>query len=165
MYKPTHIGLKNVNATPMTRGDYNTYRGWSLPSDERFDDDGYLIEYEPRSGEESNVQGREGYVSWTPKQVFDDSYHNINDNLPFGLAIELAKQGFTIARRDWYGSGFRVRMQQSSTGSDMTQNYLYLQYPTILPCGNCSGFYHKVPWIPLQMDILSSDWCVVKEED
>ena len=34
------IGLKLVNAAPMTRGAYNKFRGWQLPADENGDDEG-----------------------------------------------------------------------------------------------------------------------------
>jgi hypothetical protein len=93
----------------MTHLAYNEYRGWTLPADEHGEDEGYLIEYEPRLGEESNVKGHEGYVSWTPTQVFDDAYHSVKDNLPFGLALKLLKQGSAIARSDW--SDLKVCMQ------------------------------------------------------
>ena len=28
-----YIGVKRIEARPMTRGDYNTYRGWQIPAD------------------------------------------------------------------------------------------------------------------------------------
>jgi hypothetical protein len=33
-----------VGAKPMTRGEYNTYRGWTLPADEDGSDLGYLVQ-------------------------------------------------------------------------------------------------------------------------
>ena len=54
---------KEVLARPMTRGDYNEYRGWTLPDDEDGADEGYLVEYP------DNV-----YESWSPKDVFDAGY-------------------------------------------------------------------------------------------
>ncbi|MCI4437063.1 MAG: DUF2829 domain-containing protein [Ignisphaera sp.] len=149
MYKPTHIGLKNVKATPMTRLAYNKYRGWELPANEQGDDEGYLIEYEPRPGEASNVEGHEGYVSWTPKKVFDDAYYNIRGNLPFGLALELLKQGFAVARSDW--SNLKVCMQQPPEGQRMSEAYLYLQYPDRV----------RAPWVPSQTDMLFLKWHIV----
>ena len=35
----TYIGVKKIEAEPMTRGDYNTYRGWQIPTDENPDDE------------------------------------------------------------------------------------------------------------------------------
>lgn len=40
-----HIGVKLINAYPMTRLAYNDFRGWELPSDENGSDEGYLVEY------------------------------------------------------------------------------------------------------------------------
>ena len=51
-----YIGTKIVKAEPMTRGDYNNYRGWQIPADEDPMDEGYLMEYE------------NGYVQWLPKK-------------------------------------------------------------------------------------------------
>jgi hypothetical protein len=166
MYKTTHIGLKSVKATPMTRGEYNDYRGWLLPSNESREEEGYLIEYEPRLGEESNVKGHEGYVTWTPKHVFDDAYHDVNNALPFGLALELAKQGFSIARKGWNGKGLKVSVQQPTEGSDMGLPYLYMQYPATPASDNApsSHINARVPWLASQTDILSSDWFIVKED-
>ena len=28
-----YIGVKKIEAEPMTRGDYNTYRGWQIPTE------------------------------------------------------------------------------------------------------------------------------------
>ena len=39
----TFIGTKMVNATPMTRAQYNDFRGWQLPADENGADEGYLV--------------------------------------------------------------------------------------------------------------------------
>ena len=39
------VGTKSVLATPMTRGEYNEYRGWQIPENEDPNEQGYLIEY------------------------------------------------------------------------------------------------------------------------
>ena len=57
-----YIGTKLVLATPMTRGAYNEYRGWTLPKDENPDDEGYLVRYS------------DSYESWSPKWVFESAY-------------------------------------------------------------------------------------------
>lgn len=57
-----YIGVKNVKAEPMTRGDYNDYRGWQIPADEDPTDEGYLMEY------------KNGYVQWLPKEMFEADY-------------------------------------------------------------------------------------------
>lgn len=57
-----YIGVEKIEARPMTRGDYNTYRGWQIPADEDPADEGYLVKY------------RDGYESWSPKEVFEEAY-------------------------------------------------------------------------------------------
>ena len=37
-----YIGCRMFEVEPMTRGDYNAYRGWSVPADENPLDEGYL---------------------------------------------------------------------------------------------------------------------------
>lgn len=65
-------GTKRVHAKPMNRGDYNAYRGWQVPADENPADDGYLVEYV--DGGKSNHPGHAGYISWSPKDVFERAY-------------------------------------------------------------------------------------------
>ena len=71
------IGSKLIEAEPMTRGEYNTYRGWCIPADEDPEDPGYLVRYS------------DTYVSWSPKDVFDNAYLAVDDNkeLPSGVSI------------------------------------------------------------------------------
>jgi len=57
-----YIGVKEIDAKPMTRGDYNKYRGWTIPADENPGDEGYLVKYP------------DGYESWSPKEVFEEAY-------------------------------------------------------------------------------------------
>ena len=56
------IGIKEVDAKPMTRSDYNKYRGWQIPVDENPEDEGYLVKYS------------DSYESWSPKEAFDKAY-------------------------------------------------------------------------------------------
>lgn len=69
-------GTKRLHAVPMSRGDYNHLREWVCPADEDPTDLGYLVQYE-NSGA-SNVEGFKGYVSWSPKEVFEEAYYQIN---------------------------------------------------------------------------------------
>lgn len=68
----TFIGTKVVNARPTTRGEYVALRGWELPADEEASDEGYLVEYTDKA--DGNVPGFAGYVTWSPKDVFDRAY-------------------------------------------------------------------------------------------
>lgn len=73
----TYIGTKIINAIPMNRLAYNEFRGWTLPVDENGADEGYLVEY--TDGGKANTLHFAGYVSWSPKEQFDNAYLLIGD--------------------------------------------------------------------------------------
>lgn len=85
-----YIGTKTMHACPMTRGEYNDFRGWTPPAGEDQSVAGHLVRYE------------DGYISWTPADVFAASYRK-TDKLNFGLALEALKQGKKICRSGWNG--------------------------------------------------------------
>jgi len=74
----TYIGTKVINAMPMTRIAYNELRGWLLPSNENGDDEGYLVEY--TDGGTPNHASFSGYISWSPKEVFENTYRETGSN-------------------------------------------------------------------------------------
>lgn len=67
-----YIGTKMLYAWPQTRGQYNEYRGWTLPTDEDPLEPGYLVEY--TDGGQANHPNHNGYVSWSPADVFERTY-------------------------------------------------------------------------------------------
>lgn len=78
----TYIGTKIINAKPMTRGEYNTYRGWQIPENESPSDEGYLVKYDNH------------YESWSPKDVFETAYREVTEtekSLIHGLNLEETK--------------------------------------------------------------------------
>ena len=70
-----YIGVKLINAFPMTRLAYNDFRGWQLPADENGEDEGYLVEY--LDGGKPNTDRFDGYVSWSPKEVLLYDYRRV----------------------------------------------------------------------------------------
>lgn len=62
------IGVKILQAKPMSRGDYNTYRGWNIPEDENPEDPGYLVKYS------------DDYESWSPRDTFESAYFEMGDD-------------------------------------------------------------------------------------
>lgn len=68
-------GTKRLRAKPMTRGEYNSFRGWEIPADEDPSEAGYLVEY--TDGGKANVEGFAGYVSWSPADVFERTYREV----------------------------------------------------------------------------------------
>ena len=65
----------SVRAIPMTRVEYNDFRGWLVPHQENPQDKGFLV---VREDQPSNVDGINGYVSWLPEDVFNDTYKVTN---------------------------------------------------------------------------------------
>jgi len=72
-----YVGTKQVIATPMNRLAYNEYRGWQLPANENGADEGYLVEY--TDGGAPNDPRHAGYISWSPKEQFDNAYLSIGE--------------------------------------------------------------------------------------
>ena len=159
-----YIGTKIINAKPMNRLEYNNFRGWTLPEDENGSDEGYLVEY--KDGGKPNTTEYSGYVSWSPKEQFENAYKE-SGNLSFGDAIAYLKLGFKVARAGWNGKGMWLILQ---TGSEVT-----LREGT---CYHKAGLKHvKVDphidmftaagtmqpgWLASQADILSDDWQIIK---
>lgn len=66
------IGTKVILARALTRGEYNAYRGWTPPAGEDQSAPGYLVEY--TDGGTPNDPRHAGYISWSPKEQFDNAY-------------------------------------------------------------------------------------------
>jgi hypothetical protein len=67
----TYVGTKVIHAQPMSKTEYNYFRGRDMPKNEDPNEDGYLVEYPDQN---SNTPLYQGYVSWSPKEVFEKSY-------------------------------------------------------------------------------------------
>lgn len=72
-----YMGFKLLEALEMSLGEYNKYRGWEIPSNKDPEREGYLVKYS------------DDYVSWSPKEIFETSYLELDDNktLPSGVSI------------------------------------------------------------------------------
>jgi len=57
-----YLGVKLLDARPLTLGEYNDYRGWTIPADEDPAREGYLVRHP------------DGYESWSPKEAFEVAY-------------------------------------------------------------------------------------------
>jgi hypothetical protein len=69
---PLYQGTKQLRARPMTKGEYNAYRGWQPPANEDMAEPGFLVEYQ--DGGKSNDSRHTGYISWSPADVFEKTY-------------------------------------------------------------------------------------------
>lgn len=75
----TYLGAKIVRAKPMTRKEYNDFRGWQLPENECGEDAGYLVEYV--DGGTPNTPEYKGYISWSPAKQFETAYNELPSNV------------------------------------------------------------------------------------
>ena len=156
-----YIGTTLLKAIPMNRKDYIDYRGWDLPDDEDGTDTGYLVELVTG---ESNHPDHESYISWSPKEVFENAYQT-SGNFSFGHAIELAKQGKRVARKGWNGAGmfaYVVQANEYPALSDHIKGMFpndmvpYRAYWALKTAQN-----DVATWAPSASDSLAEDWCVV----
>ena len=168
-----YIGVKEINAKPMTRREYNEFRGWDLPANENGDDDGFLVEY--IDGGSPNTPEYKGYVSWSPKDVFERAYQPSN-GITFGLALEALKRGHKVARSGWNGKGMWLSLSGSAIGprhisadnfwSENNADYARSCGGTapVLPCITMKTATGEIlmGWLASQTDMLSDDWEIVK---
>ncbi len=158
-----YYGTKRIAAIAMTRQEYNDYRGWSLPDNENGEDAGYLIEY--RDGGPSNHPNHTGYISWSPKDVFDGSYQASNA-LSFGHAIVALKAGHRVARTGWNGKDMFLFLVPGSTFKVNRAPLLGI-YPegaeiNYRPHIDIKGADGRVStWAPSIGDALADDWQIV----
>ena len=166
----TYIGTKLINAKPMTRAEYNAYRGWTLPADENGADEGFLVEY--LDGGQANDMRHVGYISWSPAGVFERAYRETS-GMSFGLAIEALKQGHRVSRAGWNGKGMWLVLVPGTNGVHTTEGSPYMKagitHCDILPhidmwTVNAQGRRAMLPgWLASQTDMLAEDWVVVEK--
>lgn len=167
-----YIGTKIINATPMNRQAYNDFRGWQLPDNEDGNDEGYLVEY--TDGGKANTPTHAGYVSWSPKEQFENAYCQTS-GLSFGLAIEALKKGHRVARTGWNGKGMWLVLVPGTELAMLREGTPYaaaLSAASGSPVNSCEILPHidmwtanahgrraMLPgWMASQTDMLSDDW-------
>lgn len=161
----TYIGNKIINAQPMNRQAYNDFRGWELPADEDGSDEGYLVEYV--DGGQANTEDYAGYVSWSPKDVFERAYKPTTE-MSFGDALVMLKANKRVARAGWNGKGMWLRMVPSgfydvgcSIAYDCSSTESTVKTKLLPWIGMKTADGSFVPWLASQTDMLAEDWMVV----
>jgi hypothetical protein len=154
-----YIGVKEIHATPMNRADYNELRGWELPADENGEDEGYMVEY--LDGGKANHPDFQGYISWSPADVFERAYKPV-EGMTFGFALECLKKGFKLARKGWNGQGMFIYWVSAGAyppKMPVAQEYFdgkavpYRDYIAMKTVND-----EVVPWVASQSDMLCNDW-------
>lgn len=151
-----YIGTKSLMAKPMALGDYNTYRGWTIPEDEDPATEGYLVQYP------------DGYESWSPKAQFEEAYA-CDGSYNFGHAMWLLERGARVQRAGWNGKG--MFLFKVAASHNLTVN----REPLMSILGEGATFSYQshidmftadgtiVPWLCSQTDMQASDWQIVPD--
>ena len=64
-----YVGVKILeHAEQMNLGDYNKFKGWTIPENENPETEGYKVIY------------KDDYISWSPKKEFEDAYIKLDDD-------------------------------------------------------------------------------------
>ena len=77
-----YIGIKRVEAKPMNLGDYNAYKGWTIPENEDPATEGYLVKY------------ADDYISWSPAGAFEEAYTEEGTNALVDSALGMASSNY-----------------------------------------------------------------------
>lgn len=157
------IGTKRILAKPMTRVEYNTYRGWELPENENGSDAGYLVEY--LDSPDANHPNHAHYISWSPAEQFTQAYQDVSEGMSFGHAIEMMKQGLKVARTGWNGKGMYIYLVPAAEYKTVTpvakkehgESFMAGAYLTMKPAAGPM----VIGWLASQSDMLADDWIVV----
>lgn len=104
---------------------------------------GYKVEYE------------DGYISWSPKAVFEEAYRP-SSTMSFGLAVEAMRKGLKVARAGWNGKGMYLELQVPDEHSKMTFPYPFFTIP------DCREGTRRIPYASTIVDIMSDDWEIVR---
>jgi len=155
------VGMKDVFAASMTRGEYNRMRGWKTPADENPDDPGYLVEY--LDGGPANVPAvSNNYVSWSPAGVFNRAYWEVK-GMTFSAALEKVKRGSKMTRKGWNGVGMFIFLVPGSRFEVNRPPLLgiypegtQIDYHGHIDMRTANGVI--VPWVASQADLLAEDW-------
>lgn len=112
------------------------------------------------------VVHKDGYVSWSPKKVFEDIYIECN-GMSFGAALELLKLGCKVARSGWNGKGmFLYHVPAASyapctpAGKECATDNGKVPYGAYIAMKTAQG--NVVPWLASQTDMLAEDWVIVE---
>jgi len=165
----SYLGVKMINAKPMTQNEYFEYTNDEIRSKDVIE--GYLVEY--LDSPNKNHPDHENYISWSPKDVFEKAYRVV-DGLTFGLAIEALKKGLKVARSGWNGKNMFVYMVEGHTvtKAELLPGALETHVEPITDSEEIILNAHidmkaadgtvVVGWLASQTDILAEDWGIVE---
>jgi hypothetical protein len=152
------IGVKEITAKPMTRGEHSVSKGFHNVINGKEKDEGYQVIY------------KDGYESWSPKDVFEEAYRETT-GMTFGLAIESLKKGNRVARKGWNGKGMFLylvngcELEKTLLRGEAKENLKDILMPKVRICSHidmkATDNSIVVGWLASQTDMLADDWGVV----
>jgi hypothetical protein len=106
------------------------------------------------------VKYSDGYVSWSPKDVFESAYQPVTA-MSFGHALQAMEDGQRVARSGWNGKGMWLRRVDPYNDLHFKVSETPDAQGTLLPYIAMktadNGF---VPWLASQSDMLAKDWLI-----
>ena len=110
------------------------------------------------------VRYADGYMSWSPKEVFEDAYR-LTNAMNFGLAIEAMKNGERVARKGWNGKDMYVFLAYEAdfvTDADISAfDQLEVEVGDMLVMKTAQNTFQP-GWLASQADMLADDWYIVE---
>ena len=130
---------KTLKGKKMTQDYYGTKRitAWEQERDGK---PGYAVKY------------KGGYISWSPKEAFEEAYEPIT-GMSFSSALVAMKEG-KVARTGWNGKGC------GSICLSHREAYLSRPLADHIMMATADGKF--VPWLCSQTDALANDWTIVE---
>lgn len=142
-----------------TKEYYGTKRvtAWPGNQDGR---DGYRVQY------------ADGYVSWSPTDVFEAAYQPITA-MNFGHALQAMRDGHKVARAGWNGKGMWICQGEGNPRNPAlkfwnkhTREFAEQNggYAPVLPyfIMKTAGGEILMGWLASQSDMLADDWGIVE---
>lgn len=160
-----YIGIKIVEAEPMTEIDADALGYTQKNSDNHAWRDGYHVRYKNSDGS--------FYDSWSPKNEFEKAYREVK-GIDFGWVIKVLKIGLAAKRKGWNGK-FIVKQVPSHITGDIIPNMQslprsakdilmsrenpHIDYNNQMLIIDSDGKADS--WFPSPSDIFAEDWEVI----
>lgn len=158
-----YIGVKFVEAQPMTRGEFVEYTRQEKVWHGEADDAGYLVAYQ-----DGGQPNHPNFISWCPKEQFENA-NRPTDGMSFGMALEAAWQGHKVEQNIWDGKGMFVYWVPPAEypASRNDKGTMLGQFPDdMVPYGGYLAIKtangNVVPWVPSQTDMSQDGWSIVE---
>lgn len=113
-----YVGTKTVLALAMTLGSFIEKTGVTPSTTYDLSSDGYLVEYTD-SGK-PNTTLYDGYVAWSPKEVFETHYFEVHDDPgenTKNAVVARAKYCVNSVLKDLYDGTEHITMSAVTSGS------------------------------------------------